>query len=599
VKRALFAISFVFIATEGFSQTAGNVLLVLNESSPLSLDIGQYYAQKRGVPAANILRLKTTLEETIARTDYERQIEFPIAGWLARNSAQDRILYIVLTKNFPLRIAGSSGPDGTIASVDSELTLLYRRMIGQGTPPPGRIANPYFARETPPSQARRFTHEHYDMFLVTRLDGFTSAAIRSLIDRGLVPSTEGKIVLDEKESADLGNEWLRTAAERLRGMGFQDRVLLDSSGTVLTGIKGVLGYYSWGSNDPAIRMRRFDLGFVPGALAAMFVSSDGRTFSEPPGSWKPGTWDDKTSHFAGSPQSLAGDLILEGATGVAGHVAEPYLQATIRPDILFPAYLSGFNLAEAFYMAMPYVSWQTVVVGDPLCAPFRTSPLSSEQIDKGIDPATELPGYFGTRRMRMISVPAYQRARIHPDTIKLVLRAEVRIVKRDFEGARRILEEATLRDSRLVSAQTTLASLYEQAEDFDNAIQRYRRVLEVSPNNAIALNNLAYALAVRKKSPQEALPLAEKAYAAAKASPNVADTVGWIHHLLGNNDKAMEFLEEALKGHPNAEVHFHAAAVYAALGQNPKAAEELGRALQLDPDLAKRADVQQLQSRLR
>ena len=47
-------------------------------------------------------------------------------------------------------------------------------------------------------------------------------------------------------------------------------------------------------------------------------------------------------------------------------MAEPLLGNTIRPDILFPAYLAGFSLAEAYYLAMPSVSWMTVVVGDPL-----------------------------------------------------------------------------------------------------------------------------------------------------------------------------------------------------------------------------------------
>ena len=61
---------------------------------------------------------------------YERQIERPIAEWITSHAAQDRILYIVLIKGVPLRIAGTPGRQGTVASVDSELTLLYRRLVG-------------------------------------------------------------------------------------------------------------------------------------------------------------------------------------------------------------------------------------------------------------------------------------------------------------------------------------------------------------------------------------------------------------------------------------------------------------------------------------
>ena len=100
--------------------------------------------------------------------------------------------------------------------------------------------------------------------------------------------------------------------------------------------------------------------------------------------------------MAASFQSLAGDLIRDGITGVAAHVAEPYLDATIRPQILFPAYLAGFNLVESFYLAMPFLSWQTIVVGDPLCTPFPRKALSSDQLYKGIDPQTELPAILGS-----------------------------------------------------------------------------------------------------------------------------------------------------------------------------------------------------------
>ena len=82
------------------------------------------------------------------------------------------------------------------------------------------------------------------------------------------------------------------------------------------------------------------------------------------------------------------DLVSAGLTGAAINVEEPYLDATIRPDILFPAYASGRNLAESFYAAMPYLSWLTVVVGDPLCAPFPHAQLPRR---RSIRPSTRRP----------------------------------------------------------------------------------------------------------------------------------------------------------------------------------------------------------------
>ena len=85
------------------------------------------------------------------------------------------------------------------------------------------------------------------------------------------------------------------------------------------------------------------------------------------------------------------DLVRAGVTGAAVNVDEPFLDATIRPDILIPAYASGRNLAESFYAAMPYLRWQTFIVGDPLCAPFPHAPLPTARIDPPLDRASELP----------------------------------------------------------------------------------------------------------------------------------------------------------------------------------------------------------------
>ena len=49
-------------------------------------------------------------------------------------------------------------------------------------------------------------------------------------------------------------------------------------------------------------------------LTAYVSTDDGRTFREPPSDWQLPTWSDKRKWFAGSPQSLAGDLIRAGIT---------------------------------------------------------------------------------------------------------------------------------------------------------------------------------------------------------------------------------------------------------------------------------------------
>ena len=578
------------------AQTPENVLLVINDASPASVQIGEYYARNRSIPHDHIVHIKTAVSDAVDRVEYLRSIETPIGIWIAKNSLQDKVLYLVLTKGVPLRIAGTEGPEGTVAAVDSELTLLYRRLLGLGLPISGRVPNPYFLADRAVSEAQPFTRVLSDLYLVTRLDGFSIDDVLRLIERGASPSRDGKIVLDEKATiADRGgDEWLRQTAERLRQSGAADRVALEDTRALASTPGPVMGYYSWGSNDPANQLRRFGLEFANGAIAGMFVSTDGRTFTEPPADWKPSDPNGRGPRFGGSYQSLAGDLIRDGVTGVSAHVAEPLLDATIRPQILFPAYLAGFNLAESFYLAMPYLSWQTVIVGDPLCTPFPRKTLAPEQLQKGLDAETGLPALFAERRLALLS----RIGGLNVDALKLVLRADGQSDHGDRAGAEQSLLRAVQLEPRLTAANLSLAGMAEERGDYGKAIERYRAILAVDPQNTVALNNLAYGLAERQHAPKEALPFAEKAYRLAPG-PAVADTLGWIHHLLGDDQSAAPLVERAVAGgSTDPDVLIHAAVIHVALGNRVKAKAELDAAEKLDPRVGERADVKALKEKL-
>jgi uncharacterized protein (TIGR03790 family) len=626
----LLFVGVLFAASPLRAQDGTNVLLVVNDASPESQQIAARYAAARRIPTDNIVRLKTDLSDDLERARFDIEIERPIAEWIVRRAAQDRILYIVLTKGIPLRIRGSGGLTGTVASVDSELTLLYRKLLGISLPPNGRLPNPYFQGERPISQAKTFSHTGHDIYLVTRLDGFSVADVFRLIDRGAAPVRQGVVVLQQKAQLfgdRSGDAWLAAAAGRLRSSGFSDRVVLESPNQVIADQKPVLGYYSWGSNDPAIARRRFGLGFAPGALAAMFVSTDGRTFKEPPPNWNVGNWQDPKTFFAGSPQSLIGDLIREGATGAAGHVAEPYLDGAIRPHVLFPAYFGGFNLAESFYLAMPFLSWQTVVIGDPLCGPFRQQQVSAEETVPALDPETELPRFFSTRRLAVLSGFG-----LTEEIAALMLKADALLIRGDLSGLRAALERVIRIEPAMNAAHFVLATLYAQAGEFDRAIERYRSILGNTADDVRAANNLAYELAVRKNELEEALSLAQRAYELAKdrqitadlgyalvarrgtpssalpftqqvmslgSHAQIADTLGWVHFLLGHQDEADRYLTEAVAGEPtSAEIQYHVAAVRAAAGRVEEARRALQTAVQLDTTLAERDDVKRLRARL-
>ena len=574
------------------AQTGENVVVVINETSPASVQIGEYYARARAVPSDQVVRVKTVTTDTIQRPEYERNLEGPLITHLLKKNLQDRVLYVVLTKGVPLRIAGTEGRTGSIASVDSELTLLYRRITGGAVPVVGHVANPYFLGEKPLTEARPFTRINSDIYLVTRLDGFSVDDVLKLIDRATSPVRDGRIVLDQKATLidRGGDEWLQETANRLRDSGAGERVVLEVTRSVASTSGPVLGYYSWGSNDPANKLRRFAMEFVPGALAGMFVSTDGRTFTEPPPDWAPN--DPKRPGFGS--QSLAGDLIRDGITGVAAHVTEPFLDATIRPQVLFPAYLAGFNLAESYYLAMPFLSWQTVIIGDPLCVPFPRKALTPEDLTKGIDPETDLPILYQERRLATLAKTGF-----NPEALKFTMKADAQMRLDNRAEAEKALVRATEIEPKLISSHLALATIYDEASDYAKANERYRTVLALDPQNAVALNNLAYLLAVHHKQPKEGLPLAERAYTLTK-SPIIADTLGWIHHLLGDNLAALPLVDRAVAAVPgNVDVLVHAAIVHGALNDLTRAKAELDAAEKIDPKVKERPEVMALRARMK
>jgi uncharacterized protein (TIGR03790 family) len=342
------------------AQTPDQVLIVVNAKSAVSREIGEYYRSKRAIPRTNLCTIDTAPVETVERATYTSQIEAPVGQFLKAHGLTEKVLYIVLTSGVPLRVkGGGQGLLNETASVDSELTLLYQRMRGVVVPVAGPVPNPFFRqRDTP------FRHPLFPMYLVTRLDGYTMADMQGLVDRAMLARNTGSWVVDLKQrETNEGNTWLRNAALLLP----KERLILDETDKVLSNIKGVIGYASWGSNDTSRQHRFLHFQWLPGAIATEFVSTNARTFRPPPDTWElRGTWGDPKTSWAGSPQSMAADYIREGASAVSGQVEEPFLQYCPRPDFILPAYNSGRNLAESFYMGIPAVSWMNVVVGDPL-----------------------------------------------------------------------------------------------------------------------------------------------------------------------------------------------------------------------------------------
>jgi hypothetical protein len=69
-------------------------------------------------------------------------------------------------------------------------------------------------------------------------------------------------------------------------------------------------------------------------------------------------------------QNWCAPLLAAGAAATVGNVYEPYLGLTHHFSIFYQRLLDGFTLVEAAAAAVPAVSWQAIVLGDPLYRPY-------------------------------------------------------------------------------------------------------------------------------------------------------------------------------------------------------------------------------------
>ena len=102
----------------------------------------------------------------------------------------------------------------------------------------------------------------------------------------------------------------------------------------------------------------------------------------------------RTLHSA--TEGWCGPLVARGVAATAGNVFEPYLQLTHRPNLLLRALSQGKTLGDAAYYALPALSWQAVVIGDPLYRPFKVALEEQEEAAGSLPPS--LSSYAVIRR---------------------------------------------------------------------------------------------------------------------------------------------------------------------------------------------------------
>lgn len=377
------------------------VVVIANASALASLELAEYYMEQRHIPFDNLVRLGTTSNEYCSRATYDREIRNPVRKALARIGRNHQIRCLVVMYGVPLAIQPPAPSDNdqliqlkkrlqalkteqkeakeqrlaailteikqierqvvqgekmdSRAAVDSELALV----LAGDYPLEGWVANPYFLG----FQDQKNLLSRDTVLMVSRLDGPNPSTVRRLVDDALFAENkglQGRAYYDARwpkpeklklSGYALYDAALHAAAEGVRKSGRMKDVQLDVRDQLFQPgdcpqAALYCGWYSLGRYVDAFT-------WVRGAIGYHIASSECATLKQP-----------------GS-QVWCKRMLEEGVAATVGPVYEPYVQAFPLPDMFFLTLVEGYlSLAESYLISLPYLSWQMVLIGDPLYKPF-------------------------------------------------------------------------------------------------------------------------------------------------------------------------------------------------------------------------------------
>jgi len=119
--------------------------------------------------------------------------------------------------------------------------------------------------------------------------------------------------------------------------------------------------------------------------------------------------------------------------------------------------------------------------------------------------------------------------------------------------------------------------------DKEKGIEQMRRILEVHPEHADALNYIGYTYAEQGIRLEEAMGLIQKALKIKPDSGYIIDSLGWVYYQKGLYDEALKYLLEAAKLVPNdPTIIEHLGDVYLKKKMYEKSLEKYEKALTLN-----------------
>ncbi len=410
-KRAFFSFLVLLVFSPGFlcRQCLGlepdEILIIANEDIGASVQLAQYYCAKRAVPSGNVLALSlgTSLNDTIARGDYERQLAGPIRKKLATGEFAGKIRCLLTIYGVPIKVGGR----GPLKDQQDKLKHL-QKLVKEAKDELKRLEQSNSAKSA--EQKKEINHRLVE--LQSYIDSINGKETGACVDSELSMVLFGDYNLYRWQQNEIRYKmpywdckWLMVC--RLDGPCFKiAQGLVDKSLTAeRVGLKGIAyidwGYSARGKNEPLfakydrslkglaemIRTRtqipvieeRTSALFAPGqcpstALYCGWYSLrkyiDAFDFVDGAIGYHIASWEAVNLRDANSSQWCPA-MLADGVTATLGAVAEPYLQSFPKPKEFFAELLDDYCLVEAYYRTKPFNSWQLLLIGDPLYRPFK------------------------------------------------------------------------------------------------------------------------------------------------------------------------------------------------------------------------------------
>jgi uncharacterized protein (TIGR03790 family) len=343
----------IFLPRAWAGESGLNVIVVVNQNSSNSLQLGNDYCERRGVPPQNLLRMTNWMGGSITwqQSDFDNCLLNPLLSMISSHGLTNQAQIVLLSMNIPYRVIASDGQ-----SENSTTSALFYGIKTDTAPPDGLpdscslpvdSTNSYSYSELPFALAPPGTAVT-NSFLAVMLTDTNLAEAEATLLKG--ESSDGTLPAEtvylEKTSDNTRNVRFllfdnAIQESRARGDNFLQRTNSDS--TAMTNVLGLdtgLADFSLEENT-----------FVPGAVADSLTSFGGFILEN-----------------SGQTPLLA--FLEAGASASYGTVVEPCNYTYKFPDPMVYFYQDrGFCLAESYYqsLATPY---QGLIVGEPLAAPF-------------------------------------------------------------------------------------------------------------------------------------------------------------------------------------------------------------------------------------